>query len=401
MSRAPRYSQSAKPIFSKTAYQAGGKHGPAKPKICDQPLCGDQETCGSWAYSWLTCCVILVIVTASACGSAPEIAIDLTWAGDTPSFSETVYFQARVQQVASGLQLLTMAETERVVYQPGGPVQLPGFLPRHNLVLVAEILRGPSAEAPVIYRGESVPFDLSTGTTSRVKVQLESVLGRGRRQDDLVVSYGFVGRVPNRVLDLSLAGAPMDLTIVDPNAIEWIDGGGLRLVGATEIETRPATKLHERLGNVEALTVEAWLMTADATATAPIIAYGDDPADPRFALAQQAGNARATIRPGPPGSAPVSLVVPAPADADLLQHWIAVYDDQHGLRLYVDGDHGTSVAPTTGSLADWSAPATFALANGIDGKSPWNGALMLVAVYSASLPEGDVLRNYAAKPGLP
>jgi hypothetical protein len=104
-----------------------------------------------------------------------------------------------------------------------------------------------------------------------------------------VVLYTFDEGEGATVGDVSGSGDPLDLTIADPDAVEWLDGGGLRVRQSTLIASPgPGTKVIEAVRRTGSITVEAWMKPANTTQGGParIVSLSRDPGQRNFTLGQ-------------------------------------------------------------------------------------------------------------------
>ncbi len=116
--------------------------------------------------------------------------------------------------------------------------------------------------------------------------------GREEAPAGPVVLYDFAGSQGGIIQDVSKAGEPLHLEVKDPSAVQWLDGGGLRITKPTLIaSTEPAAKLGEAAKRSRAVTIEAWIKPANITQAGParIVTVSKDPSNRNFTLGQKAG----------------------------------------------------------------------------------------------------------------
>lgn len=116
----------------------------------------------------------------------------------------------------------------------------------------------------------------------------------GRREvpADPVVLYDFKKSQADAIRDMSNAGEPLNLRIKDVAAVQWLDGGGLRIAKPTLISSAgPAVKLVEAVQRSQAITIEAWIKPANITQAGParIVTVSKDASSRNFTLGQKAG----------------------------------------------------------------------------------------------------------------
>jgi len=115
--------------------------------------------------------------------------------------------------------------------------------------------------------------------------------GRQGTPADPVVLYDFRQGKAEVVRDMSQAGEPLDLWIKDPSAVQWLDGGGLRITKPTLISSSgPAAKLVAAVQQSQAMTIEAWIRPADLTQAGParIVTVSSDANRRNVTLGQKA-----------------------------------------------------------------------------------------------------------------
>ncbi len=103
------------------------------------------------------------------------------------------------------------------------------------------------------------------------------------------VLYTFEEGEGAMVRDVSGTGESLDLTIADPGAVEWLDGGGLAVRESTLIASSgPATKIIEAVRRTGSLSLQAWITPANTTQSGParIVSLSKDPSQRNFTLGQ-------------------------------------------------------------------------------------------------------------------
>ncbi|MBN1443941.1 MAG: DUF4038 domain-containing protein, partial [Planctomycetes bacterium] len=103
-------------------------------------------------------------------------------------------------------------------------------------------------------------------------------------------SYLFNEGKGDFVRDRSGGAVPIDLRIGNPSAVEWIQGGGLRVKAPVLIASIvPATRLCESVRALRAITVEAWVKPADLEQAGParIVTLSRDTSERNFTLGQK------------------------------------------------------------------------------------------------------------------
>jgi hypothetical protein len=94
--------------------------------------------------------------------------------------------------------------------------------------------------------------------------------GRDQSATGALVLYEFREGTGQVVRDTSGTGAALHLPIQDASTVQWLAGGGLRLVGPSLIASPgPATKVTEAVKRSEAITVEAWIKPENTVQAGP------------------------------------------------------------------------------------------------------------------------------------
>lgn len=228
-----------------------------------------------------------------------------------------------------------------------------------------------------------------------------------RVTEGLLALYTFRESGGSTVNDVSGVGVPLDLSIADPDAITWMDGG-LRVDTATLISSpAAATKVIAAVRTANSVTVEAWITPANTTQMGParIVSVSGDSANRNLTLGQglygSLPSALFDVRlrttatslngqpdlSSPDGSLQVSLT-----------HVVYTRDSGGTARIFVDGVQ-RAVAVVGGDLSNWDEGYRLLLANEITGDRPWLGEFHLVAIYDRALSPEQVLRNFAV--GIP
>jgi hypothetical protein len=229
----------------------------------------------------------------------------------------------------------------------------------------------------------------------------------GRVEEGLQVLYTFQEGSGATVHDVSGAGEPLDLSIADETAVSWT-AGGLSIESATLVASAgAASKVINASQASHELSVEAWLIPANATQDGParIVTLSQDAYHRNFTLGQglwcsyppDVYDVRLRTTTTDASGQP-SLTTPAGTLSAVLSHVLYTRDAAGVARIYVDGAlvmEGTR----GGDLSNWASTYRLALANELSLGRPWLGELRLVAVYSRALTAAEVLQNYQAGPG--
>jgi hypothetical protein len=104
-----------------------------------------------------------------------------------------------------------------------------------------------------------------------------------------VVAYDFSEGAGDVIRDTSGEGASLDLRVEDPEAVEWLPGGGLRINEDALIASEgPATKLIDAVTASGEMSLQAWVSPANTTQAGParIVTLSRDTGQRNFTLGQ-------------------------------------------------------------------------------------------------------------------
>ncbi|MFH1745915.1 MAG: Ig-like domain-containing protein [Planctomycetota bacterium] len=228
-----------------------------------------------------------------------------------------------------------------------------------------------------------------------------------RVTDGLLVLYDFNEGAGTDVTDVSGVGTPLDLTIADPGNITWT-AGGLQIDAATVISSAAsAAKIINACRVSNEITIEAWIIPADAFQGGParIITLSPHANSRNFTLGQGLDDGTASDCYGvrlrttaTNDNGQPALNTPAGLADTVLQHVVYTRDNGGNARIYLNGGQ---VAATTvaGDLSNWALNYRLSLANEPNLGLPWFGEYKLAAVFERALEPGEVLQNFDAGTG--
>jgi hypothetical protein len=225
--------------------------------------------------------------------------------------------------------------------------------------------------------------------------------------DGLQVLYTFSEGSGTTVYDVSGTGAPLNLTIRDQEAVQWLDGELSVHASTIMSATESASRLASAARATHELTIEAWVAPAGTEQDGParivtlsknteqrnfMLGQGpwrDHPSDnPAFYVARL--RSTSTDENGMP-----SLKSPGGSAQETLQHVVYTRDATGKARLYIDGVEVNSTR-VDGSFDTWGDGYHLALANEHTLDRSWLGTYHLVAVYSQALSVEEVGQNFRA-----
>ena len=240
-----------------------------------------------------------------------------------------------------------------------------------------------------------------SGNTATVSIRVESaVASTVRVTEGLVTLYDFMEGAGSTVHDVSGFGTPLDLSISNISAVNWMAGGGLSLDAPVTItSTDAATKVIAALQDTNAFTVEAWVKPANTTQKGParIVTCS---ANPKVKQNFMLGT-------GHWGSSPTDVVdarlfgktlsSPGGSLSTNLTHLVFTRESNGAVKVYIDGVLQRS-SMVTGDFSTWNKSFPLVLGNEPTGDRPWRGEMHLVAIYDRPLPINEIELNYAAGP---
>jgi hypothetical protein len=221
-----------------------------------------------------------------------------------------------------------------------------------------------------------------------------------RATKDLQVLYTFEEGGGDMVRDLSGAGKPIHLRIENLSAVRW-GNGHLTLNSATLIESvAPPKRLIDRIKKSKAMTLEAWVASADPRQSGParIVTLSSGSSKRNFTLGQDGNKFDVRLRTGATdGNGLPGLASPAGAVERRLTHVVYTRDPAGKATLYINGAEKIS-REMPGELSNWDQNFQLAIGNETSGDRLWRGTFHLLAIYSRALSLQEVRQNQAAGP---
>jgi len=200
----------------------------------------------------------------------------------------------------------------------------------------------------------------------------------------------------------------LNLQAESSEGLRWLPSGGLQVAGGAMLSsTQAAEKIVEACRASEELSIEAWVTPARAEQAGParIVTLSRNTESRSFALGQgsrletpTANNARFVARVrttekdrnGEP-----AIYSPDQTAVSDLTHAVFTRSRDGTERLYVDGILRTQEV-RGGGFSNWDRTFRLALGNEFTRNRAWEGVYHLVAIYSRSLTDAEVLRNFRA-----
>lgn len=225
-----------------------------------------------------------------------------------------------------------------------------------------------------------------------------------RITDGLSVLYNFDEGQGRDVKDSSKVGQALNLRIMNQSAISWTSEG-LHINQPVRITSdQPAKKVIDACKATNEITLEAWIVPANATQDGParIISLSRHKTQRNFTLGQglwgnQAPNRyMVRLRTTQTSANGLPAVVSPPGTATQSLTHVAYTRQSNGqATLYVNGQ-ARGTLRVAGNFNNWDNSMVLMLANELSDDRPWLGLYRLAAVYSRALSAAEILHNYEA-----
>lgn len=253
------------------------------------------------------------------------------------------------------------------------------------------------------------PTEAPTPTAMSTEVAVPTPGPQGAcTEDGLQVLYTFQEGSGSMIHDVSGHNEPLDLTIAG-SGVRWLPDGGISIeTPANIVAAESPTRLIEAIKTSNELSVDVWLKPANLTQDGParIVTISRSPMERNFTLGQgKFGNHPTdvfdvrlrTTDASINNNGEPSLTTASGTVRNELMHVVYTRSADGEVRMYVDGDEVLrSITP--GSLTNWDAEHSLALANEIGGERPWLGELHRVALYDCAMGVLDAAMNSVGEP---
>lgn len=199
------------------------------------------------------------------------------------------------------------------------------------------------------------------------------------------------------VADTSGVGTPLNLTIGNASAVNWIPGG-LSVNAPTLIQSATAaTKVISAVKSTHSITLEAWVEPANTTQTgpAPVVTVSQTAAIRNFTLGQNGNRWETRVRTSNTNPTGYGHNSPVGTATQNLTHVVYTRDASTTVKIYINGVQVLN-GYVTGTFATWPTTQKLGLAAELNGANPWLGKLYLVAVYNRALSAAEVQQNWEA-----
>jgi hypothetical protein len=258
-----------------------------------------------------------------------------------------------------------------------------------------------------------MPFSITVWPSAIAMVTL-LVCGFSMRASERttpIALYTFQEGGGTLVRDLSGSLPRLDLDILTPDAVSWLDGGGLRVDKPALIRSQMAAdKISQACRRSQEIAVEAWVRPANTTQDGParIVTLSSGTTARNFTLGQQGGafevrtRTRATSGNGLPRYRTADAVVET-----TLTHLVYVRDRHGTVSFHVNGKSvplatvvgldgvSTSSQELKGDFSNWADGFFLALAAEQDRARHWLGELHALAIYDRAMKPEEWSRSLA------
>jgi hypothetical protein len=218
-----------------------------------------------------------------------------------------------------------------------------------------------------------------------------------RITEGLQVLYTFDAGSGDTVYDVSGEGTPLNLTIADPDRINWLPSGGMSVNATTIIQSAgAATKIIDACQSSNEITIEAWLKPANVSPTekdpARIVTLSKNSSNQNLTLGQRTAKyivRSRTTETGMGGKPELQTSL-----TNELKHVVFTRDSSGNRKIYVDNTLVAEDATVGGDFSNWDTNAGLALANEFGEGRGWLGEYYLVAIYDHTLNPQEINQNF-------
>ncbi|MBN1673830.1 MAG: FecR domain-containing protein [Kiritimatiellae bacterium] len=377
--------------------------------------------------------------------TAPNGGLSLRYAGEASSLALSAGTTLTLGRDAPGKQVRLQRGTLEGVMAaqtPGAPM---AFTTPHALVVVRGTrltlrvdpdatqvdLHEGRVDASNRHTGESVR--LHDGESVRIGMKQTAVTrpsaSPARVTQGLLALYTFRETGGSVVHDVAGVGRPLNLRVLDPRAVQWMPGGGLRVSEPARIVSeQPADKIVRACQTGNEITLELWIQTWQTSQLGParILAIGPATSAAPGEECAMLGTYNLRVHnptiPGPwycarlrtadsPENEPTEILTEANSVTPALTHLVLARASNGELRFMINGQdrlwaqadfnlttRALGLRTRKGHFRKWALPAFLSLANEPQGRRPWVGNLYLAAVYGRALSYEEIRRNFQAGP---
>lgn len=222
--------------------------------------------------------------------------------------------------------------------------------------------------------------------------------------EGLLALYEFDEGEGVTVHDVSGIGAPLNLTINDPDTATWMDDGSISIASpSTIMSIDPATKVTDGVKDTNELTIEAWVKpdSLESKGPARIVTISVDPGERNFTLGQQLTQYVVRFRTSETGgNGTPSLDSVNDTVTQELTHVVYTRKADGNASLYINGILSASYE-RLGDITMWNGTWHLTLANEATDDRPWVGSMYRVALYNRALTEAEITTRFSDNPTEP
>ncbi len=203
------------------------------------------------------------------------------------------------------------------------------------------------------------------------------------------------------IRDLSGGEYSLNLTVREPWSLKS-DPAGLIVSGKSSITTEAAAGgLTAVLQQSGAFSIEVWARPQSLTQSGParLVTLSRDSSQRNFTLGQDGDKLDFRLRTtATNGNGIPSLTSKGGVVQAGMMHIVCTHSRSGKTYIYVNGQQ-VAEQQLKGDISNWSKDYRLGIANELSGERPWEGSILMVAIFNRDLSYEEVRRNYEA--GLP
>ena len=219
----------------------------------------------------------------------------------------------------------------------------------------------------------------------------------GRVSSGLQLYYTFQEKSGTVINDLSDVTPALNLNIFSTDAVNWEDDGLNIISTPSIITTTAASKIISSCKSSNAITVEAWVKSANNTQTGPanIFSLSADGSNRNFTLAQDGDSYNFALRTSSTddNGQPSLSSAAGSVSTSGYDHIVFTRASNGTSKIYINGTERIS-STISGDFSNWNDSYLLTLANEFGVDRHWLGVVNLIAVYNRELNQPEVLRNF-------
>ena len=218
------------------------------------------------------------------------------------------------------------------------------------------------------------------------------------QQRSPLVYYDFSEAKGQVIRDRSGVGAPLDLEIDNPKAVQW-HSGSLSIKRSTIIRSKSQPKkLMGAIRRSDAITIEAWVRPANIQQKGParIVSFSKDSVRRNFTLGQDGNRFDVRFRTTSSSENGLPSLATRPGVVTpQVTHVVYTRGRSGSAKCYVNGRQ-VSNSVIRGNTSNWNDGFSFVLGNELTKDRPWLGTFYLLAVYAHELTAAEIVANFKA-----